>query len=110
MATSTETGQDIELVGRSGDRYTGKIYAEKDAATLLTGRAIALLPNSSQHNGEWTHRVNSIYNTENVNEELAHFRSRDDISLLILIPYSSMPSSPGVVDKVDDLIRSYIHR
>ena len=106
---SIETGQDIELVGWSGDRYTGKIYADKNGTTAFSGRAIACLSNSSYQNGEWTHRVNSIYNTENVNEELAHFRSRDDISHLILIPYSALPSD-GAADKVDDLIRSYIHR
>jgi hypothetical protein len=109
MTTAVETGQDIELVGWSGERYTGKIYTDKNSTSALSGRAIACLANSTQDEGEWTHNVNSIYNTENVTEELAHFRSRDDISHLILIPYNSIPLS-GVGDKVDDLIRSYIHR
>lgn len=109
MATETENGQDIELVGWSGERYTGKIYEDKNGTSALSGRAIACLTNSKQEEGRWTHRINSIYNTENVTEELAHFRDRDDISHLILIPYSSISSS-GVSDKVDDLIRSYIHR
>src|SRR5215218_9342003 len=90
MATGTENGQDIELVGWSGERYAGKIYEHKNSTSALRGRAIACLTNSTQEEGGWAHRINSIYNTENITEELAHFRNRDDISHLILIPYSSI--------------------
>jgi hypothetical protein len=108
MADTVESGQDIELVGKSGERYYGKIYADKNGTSSLTGRAIAVLSNSSQQEGGWQHRVNSIYNTESIPNELAHFQGRDDISHLILIPYSNISS--GVTDKVDDLIQSYIHQ
>ncbi len=108
MTETTESGQNIELIGKSGQRYTGKIYSDKNSTSALTGRAIACLSNSSLHEGNWTHNMNSIYNTERVSNELEHFRNRDDISHLILVPYSS--NEPGVVDKVDDLIRNYLHR
>ena len=107
MADTVETGQDIELVGKSGERYYGKIYADKNGSSTLTGRAIACLTNSTHTNNGWTHHVNSIYNTENVKDELAHFKIRDDISHLILLPNNQ--NEGGVADKVDDLIRSYIH-
>ncbi|MDQ3279410.1 MAG: hypothetical protein M3Q06_13860, partial [Bacteroidota bacterium] len=96
------------LSGKSGERYTGKIYADKNSTSNLTGRAIAVLSNSSQTENGWTHRVNSIYNTDNIQDELVHFKNRDDISHLILLPYNT--NNAGPVDKVDDLIRSYIHR
>ena len=105
---ATEYGQDIELTGKSGTRYAGKIYSDKDSTSSLSGRAIACLTNSTRDENGWTHHVNSIYNTENVADELEHFKIRDDISHLILLPYSSMEE--GSTDKVDDLIRSYIHR
>lgn len=105
---TTESGQDIELTGKTGTQYFGKIYSDKNSTSLLEGRAIACLTNSSYDNGKWTHHVNSIYNTENVNDELAHFKSRDDISHLILLPYNA--NEKGPTDKVDDLIRSYLHR
>lgn len=109
MTDIVESGQDIELVGKSGERYSGKIYADKNSTSALTGRAIACLTNSTYTDSGWTHQVNSIYNTDNIAEELAHFKSREDISHLILLPYQSI-SSAGVADKVDDLIRHYIHQ
>ena len=106
--TITECGQDIELTGKSGERYAGKLYTDKNSTSSLSGRAIACLSNSTQDENGWSHHVNSIYNTEKVNDELAHFKERDDISHLILIPYNG--NENGVEDKVDDLIRSYIHQ
>jgi hypothetical protein len=107
MYGSADTGHDVELLGKSGRRYNGKIYSEKNSTSSLGGKAIACLSNSSQNDSGWTHQVNAVYNTENIPGELAHFQSRDDISHLILIPYSNEFETG---DKVDDLIRSYIHR
>jgi hypothetical protein len=103
-----ESGQDIELIGKSGERYSGKIYGDKNSSSSLTGRAIACLSNSSYNDNGWIHQVNAIYNTENITEELARFKNRDDISHLVLLPYHSSQST--VTDRVDDLIRSYVHR
>lgn len=108
MHDAVESGQDIELTGKSGEKYRGKIYTEKDSHSTITGRVIAILTNSMETAEGWEHQANSIYNTENIQEELAHYRSRDDISHLILLPYAQ--NEGGAVDKVDDLIRSYIHK
>lgn len=107
MYNSTENGQAIELRGKTGTAYTGKIYSSKDSASALSGSAIAVLSNSAYNNEGWEHQVNSIYNTERANDELDHFKNRDDISHLILLPYSE--NNNGVEDKVDDLIRNYLH-
>lgn len=107
MNNLVDNGQAIELVGKSGHRYSGRIYLDKNSPSMLSGKAIACLSNSSFDNDEWSHQVNSIYNTENTTEELVHFRDRDDISHLVLLPYSM--NEGGVIDKVDDLIRNYIH-
>jgi hypothetical protein len=108
MNQSFESGEQILLTGKSGERYRGKIYTEKESQSSISGRAIAMLSNSVLTEQGWEHQVNSVYNTEDVGEELAHFRTRDDISHLILLPYAEMDSS--VPDKVDDLIRSYVHK
>lgn len=108
MINTIDTGQDIELIGQSGERYTGKIYADKNSSSQITGTAIACLTNSTLQEEGWSHQVNSIYNVEKISDELAHFQSRDDISHLILLPYNDNKGS--VVDKVDDLVRSYLHR
>ena len=100
--------QDISLTGKSGQVYTGKIYSEKDSHSSLNGRAIAILTNSTHNENGWQHHVNSIYNTENIQDELARFSQRDDISHLILLPYNA--NENDIPDKVDDLIRQYIHR
>jgi hypothetical protein len=108
MTDNIETGQAIELMGKSGERYTGRIYTDKQSTSSLTGKAISCLSNSSLTDSGWSHQVNAIYNTDRASDEIEQFKNRDDISHLILIPYSSNES--GVVDKVDDLIRNYIHR
>lgn len=108
MNDTIESGQPIELTGKSGSRYTGKIYHDKNSTSTLTGRAITLLSNSTHSDEGWAHQVNSIYNAENIADELKHFQNRDDISHLILLPYNE--NENGVQDKVDDLIRSYLHR
>lgn len=108
MTEQKTTEQDIRLTGKSGQIYHGKIYSDKDDTATLSGRAIAILTNSTPSAGGWTHQVNSIYNTENIQAELAHFRDRDDISHLILLPYNW--NENDIQDKVDDLIRQYIHQ
>lgn len=108
MADAIESGQDIELRGKSGEKYRGKIYADKNSTSALSGRAIALLSNSMETEQGWQHQVNSIYNTESISDELSHFKNRDDISHLILLPYNQ--NENNLTDKVDDLIRSYIHK
>lgn len=101
--------QNISLTGKSGQTYEGKIYSEKDhASSSLSGKAIAILTNSTTTENGWLHHVNSIYDTNDIQAELAHFRMRDDISHLILLPYSQ--NENDIQDKVDDLIRQYIHR
>ena len=107
MDHSTEHGQVIELTGKTGASYTGKIYSSKDSHSAFSGSAIAVLSNSACTDDGWEHQVNSIYNTERVKDELDRFKNRDDISHLILLPYSENNNS--VVDKVDDLIRNYLH-
>lgn len=108
MADTVESGQDIKLTGKSGELYNGKIYSDKNSNSSITGKAIACLSNSTFSEDGWIHHINSIYNTEDVTRELAHFRDRDDISHLILLPYNW--NEGGAVDKVDDLIRNYVHR
>ena len=108
MNETAESGQAIELSGKSGNRYTGKIYHDKNSTSAVTGSAIALLSNSTQSDEDWSHQVNSIYNTDDVANELAQFQNRDDISHLILLPYNE--NHNDIQDKVDDLIRSYLHR
>lgn len=107
MTEAIDTGRDIVLVGNSGEKYYGKIYDDKNAGSEIAGRAIACLTNSTPGAGDWEHHMNSIYITENASDELVHFRGRDDIAQLILLPYYE--NDNGVVDKVDDLIRRYIH-
>jgi hypothetical protein len=103
----TSFGEDIELTGRSGERYSGKIFAEKNSNVSCDGAAIVCLTNSSYENGTWHHRFNAVFDTDNAASEISRFTERDDISHLILIPHQNVPDN--VPDKVDDLIRQYIH-
>ncbi len=107
MNGQTDTGEEIELAGKSGQRYTGRIYAHDTIRCDLQGKAIACLSNSEYADEGWIHRVNSIYDTDDVGAELVRFGHRNDISHLILLPYHR--NSNAVTDKVDDLIRSYLH-
>jgi len=104
----SESGQDIRLSGETGEEYEGKIYSDKNGTSSLSGKAIACLSNSTLENGNWHHSMNSIYNTENITEVLEHFRNRDDISHLILLPYEAIPNPNK--DHVDNLIRYHLHR
>lgn len=106
MQETEETGQDVTLTGKSGRQYNGKIYSKENTNTVA-GRSIVCLTNSSRLEDGWNHKVNSIYNSESGTEALAHFRERDDISHLVLLPYAD--NQGGNIDSVDDLIRNYIH-
>ena len=102
-----ETGTDVQLRGKSGETYAGRIYAEKDARTSLSGKSIVCLTNSSFSDGQWHHRMNSIFSSDDLQNTLEHFKMRDDISHLILISQDANGSHPR--DEVDDLIRAYLH-
>lgn len=102
-----ESGQDVHLFGKAGELYRGKIYAEKTGTSNLSGGAIVCLTNSRFDDNGWHHHMNSIYNTPDVNEALEHFKTRDDISHVIIIPHQTIASNGG--DDVDNLIRNYLH-
>jgi hypothetical protein len=68
---------------------------------------IVCLTNSHFVEGKWHHHMNSIYNTNQVAAALDHFKMRDDISHIILVPKGSPAFTR--VDFVDDLIRQYLH-
>ncbi|HEV7331827.1 MAG TPA: hypothetical protein VGN63_12380 [Flavisolibacter sp.] len=108
MTENRDAGEAIQLTGQSGQPYSGRIYAIKNGSTAPPGKAIAVLSNSLRTAYGWEHQVNSIYNTDNPPQEVEQFQSRNDISHLILLPYEN--NSNGPADKVDDLIRKYIHR
>jgi hypothetical protein len=107
MNQQPQSGEEIELTGNSGHRYSGRIFSREDSISDLSGKAIVCLTTSNYANEGWKHQVNSIYDTENITGEMAHLQSRDDISHMILLPYSR--NDNGVNDKVDDLIRQYLH-
>ena len=106
MTDIANFGQAIDLYGKSGDRYSGRIY-DKHCSSTFTGRAIVCLSNSSFSNHEWNHAMNSVYKTEDVLQAVLEFEKRDDISHLIIIPLPAMEF--GKSDMVDDLIRHYLH-
>jgi hypothetical protein len=105
---ATAAGQPIELLGKSGAAYNGTIYAKNDSTVSMPAHAIIGLANSALFNGLWQHAVNAFYRTDNVQQEMDNFRSREDLSHMIVIPVN--PAEHSQIDKVDDLIRSYIHQ
>jgi|GEM_PF-2957939 len=102
-----ESGQDVQLSGKSGETYTGRIYGDKEANTTISGRTIVCLTNSEYAEGQWHHRMNSIFSSSDVKQTLEHFKGRDDISHLILIPQET--GTDPQKDHIDDLIRAYLH-
>jgi hypothetical protein len=100
-------GQDIILTGKSGAIYRGRIL-DKECTTLSTSHAIACLTNSHYADGQWHHHFNSVYNTDNEKEAVEQFQERQDITHLILIPRNLYDL--GKLDKIQDLIRNYIHQ
>ena len=101
-------GNEITLIGKSGNAYTGTIYSKHDQPAHLPAQAIVCLTNSSRQYGDWQHNVNAIYQTDDAAEEINRFKERGDISQIIIIPND--PAEKSKVDKVDDLTRNYIHR
>jgi hypothetical protein len=104
--TITESGQDIRITGKSGDIFHGKIYADKDSRTEFSGNVIVCLTNSRFADNEWHHHMNSIY-LQYAETAMEHFKTRDDISHVIIIPHQAANS--GDKDPIDDLIRNYLH-
>ena|ERR1051325_7541042 len=106
MIDTLEAGRDISLFGKSGQCYSGKIYSDKNSTTTLSGPAIVCLTNSQFIENSWQHAINSIYN-DDIENALNHFKIRDDVSHIIIIPQSG--DEFRKLDKVDDLIRNYLH-
>ena len=107
MIESAYTEKNISLIGKSGNEYFGKIYDDKDSTTSLSGPVIVCLSNTTWEDNHWLHAICDIY-TDDAQDALEHFKERDDISHLILIP--NLSSEYAGTDKIDDLRRRYIHR
>jgi len=105
--TTNNLGQAIELTGKSGHTYQGMLYEDKSSSSGINAPAIVCLTNSYYDESGWHHVIRDIYDTHNVEQTLAHFRERDDISHLILIP--KITDTTADWDQIDDLRRHYIH-
>ena len=110
MYETVESGQDIQLNGKSGRVYNAKIYSDKQGNTGLMQKAIACLSNSHWDGNTWHHQIRDIYDVEDPKAALDHFRERDDLSHIILITKEGEGADTDPFDKIDDLRRSYIHR
>lgn len=99
--------RNISLIGKSGREYYGKIYSDRGDKTSLSGPAIVCLSNTRWTDNHWQHSIKEIYDDTATNA-LDHFRERDDISHIILIPRGG--TDTGNSDPIDDLRRQYIHR
>lgn len=106
MMEQNETGYDLQLTGKSGSTYEGRIYSDKQGNTTLPAPAIVCLSNSQLSDGQWQHQMRDIYDTADTQKAIEHFRIRDDISHLILIPKNSAYNG---MDSIDDLRRQYLH-
>lgn len=98
--------RNISLVGKSGNEYHGKIF-DKNSDSNLSGEAIVCLSNTHWKDNHWQHNIRDIYNDASTHA-IQHFKERDDISHLILIPADSL--EPKGIDVIDDLRRQYIHK
>jgi len=98
--------RNISLVGKSGNEYFGKMYEDKNSATGISGSAIVCLSNTRWEDNRWQFNIRDIYNDDSLNA-LEHFKERDDISHIILIP-GDTETSQGI-DIIDDLRRQYLH-
>jgi hypothetical protein len=101
-----DLGQPITLSGKSGALYDGRIYS-KASDDSFSGHAIVCLTNSTFNDHHWTHKMNSVFRTDDAKATLEDFKRRDDISHLILI---SQHPYQATADFVDDLVRQYIHQ
>ena len=73
MSEIINLGRDIEVFGRSGTTYYGKIF-DKETDTTMSGPAIVCLTNSRFHNNQWHHQVNAVYNTEKAEQAFEDFK------------------------------------
>ncbi|HEU0064266.1 MAG TPA: hypothetical protein VFQ58_04510 [Flavisolibacter sp.] len=107
MTEILNLGQEINLTGKSGTSYHGRIL-DKSGTTISTSRAIVCLANSYYSNGQWQHKIKDIYNADNESEAVEEFKKRDDVTHLILIPRTI--NERERFDKIQDLIQQYIHQ
>ena len=98
--------RNMSLVGKSGTEYHGKIYGDKTGTTGLSGVTIVCLGHTRRVQNGWEYNIRAIYNDDALHA-YNHFKERDDISYLILIPYDS--ADQRGIDVIDDLRRQYIH-
>jgi len=99
--------RNMSLVGKSGTEYHGKMYEGKGGTTALSGLTIVCLGNTRWVENYWQHTIHAIYNDDALHA-YNHFKERDDVSRLILIPYDS--AELKCIDVIDDLRRQYIHK
>ncbi len=102
-----QSERNMSLVGKSGTEYYGKIYEDKSGTTGLSGPAIVCLSHTRWQENHWQHDINAIYNDDALSA-YNHFKERDDISHIILIPADAAEQKG--IDVIDDLRRQYIHR
>jgi len=101
------TERNISLIGKSGCEYYGKIYNNKNSGTSLSGQAIVCLSDTKWIDNHWQHNIRDVYNDDALHA-LNHFKERDDITHIILIPQDVAAHQD--VDIIDDLRRQYIHK
>ena len=98
--------RNISLIGKSGNEYYGKLY-DKNSDSSLSGKSIVCLSNTRWEDNHWEHNIRDIYNDAPV-DAIQHFKERDDITHLILIPVDSLEQKG--IDVIDDLRKQYIHQ
>lgn len=103
MINNSETN--ISLVGKSGKEYYGKMY-DKNSDSSLSGEAIVCLSNILWRDNHWQYNIRDIYSDASATA-VEHFKARNDISHLILIPVDDLKEKD--LDAIDDLRRQYIH-
>jgi hypothetical protein len=62
---------------------------------------------NSEEDNHWQHTIHAIYNDDALHAH-THFKERDDVSHMILIPPD--PAGEKGIDVIDDLRRQYIHK
>ncbi len=108
MTNIIDRGESLEVYGKSGNSYQARIYSDKNSTSNISSPAIVCLTNSRYTNSGWEHQVKGIYNTDDPEEALRHFKEREDVTHLILIP--EITDQYVSIDKVADLIQNYIHK
>ena len=98
--------RNISLIGKSGNEYYGKLY-DKTSESSLSGQVIVCLSNTCWEDNHWQHNIRDVYNDASA-RAVQHFKERDDISHLILIPADSLEVKG--MDVIDDLRRQYVHK